>query len=992
MAPAGCPSLGCGAVKRFVILAPPSYTDRVGKEAPLIGRDAALTELVGRGERAAGGEGGLVLLAGEAGVGKTRLALAALERLGMPVLVGAGAEGGTAPYGPVLDVLRAFRRVDPGGLDDLGRSREHLALLLPELGESGADADRFAIAAAVRAAFAALGRAEAVAVLLDDLQWADEATLDLLPALAETASEAALLAVGAYRSDELPRGHPLRRARTALRRARRLDELPVEPLGAGETAELAAAVLGNPLSQPLAAAIWDRTQGVPFFVEEIAAALAASGRLAAADDGLRLRDQEAVPLPDTVRDAVLARLDGIGPETRAGLEVAAALGTMFELDLVDALAGRARIEEAVARGLIVEQPNGRAAFRHALAREAIYAETPWSRRRQLHGELATVLAARGVPAETIAAHALAAGQPEVARPLLLEAAESYCAVHAYRDAARLVRHALELWPASDDEPQRGAALARLGRCLHLSGNAPEAVAVWREVVELRLRAGDASETAEAQRELANVLDLRGRTADALAAHAAAATGFLATGRGRDAARERLAVAINLHVLGSHADAAVEYREVQALAAACGDEELRITALALEGVEHARLGRVEQGLALARKALELALSGGYAEAGAEAYWSNAAILVAAGDYVRARATLEDAVDFCGQTGEEGMRRFCTSCLSYVLWRTGAWDRAVELAQAVRAEEADDPFAQAYAAITWGSVEVARGHARRARPLLAAAGAYLASVGGPPGLTASLELALARLDLLCGDADAAADRCRRTLGEAESGPPDTRHTALLRWASALFAARGLDRETRACASVLGGVAAAYPHPEARAASAAALGEVALRDGDDAAAASYLRHAVQLLGELELPFEEAQVQLRGAAACSAAGDRDEAVERVVAAYRIGRRLGAQPLAAEAARSLEALGESIDTRLGRLAAAHARGGGLTRRELEVVRQVAVGRTNREIAESLHLSPRTVEMHVRNALSKLECRTRTEATSRAIALGLIDPMAPVSA
>ena len=980
-------------MKRFVILAPPSYTDRVGKEAPLIGRDAALTELVARGERAAGGEGGLVLLAGEAGVGKTRLAFAALERLGMPVLVGGGAEGGTAPYGPLLDVLRAFRRLDPGRLDDLGRSREHLALLLPELGETGSDADRFAIAAAVRAAFAALGRAEALAVLLDDLQWADEATLDLLPALAETASEAALLAIGAYRSDELPRDHPLRRARTALRRARRLDELPVEPLGAAETAELTAAVLGSPLSQPLAAAIWDRTQGVPFFVEEIAAALAASGRLAAGDDGLRLRHQESVPLPDTVRDAVLARLDGIRPETRAGLELAAALGTVFELDLVDALAGRAGIEEARARGLIVEHSNGRAAFRHALAREAIYAETPWSRRRQLHGELATVLAARGVPAETIAAHALAAGQPEVARPLLLEAAESYCAVHAYRDAARLVRHALELWPASYDEPQRVAALARLGRCLHLSGNVRESVAVWREVVERRRRAGDATGTAEAQRELANVLELRGRTADALAAHAAAAAGFLATGRERDAARERLAVAGDLHVMGSHADAAAEHREVQRLAAACGDEELRIRSLALEGAEHARLGRVEQGLALAAEALALALSGGYPEAGADAYWSNAAILLAAGDYVAARATLEDAVDFCAQTGEEGMRRFCTSCLSYVLWRTGEWDRAVELAQVVRAEEADDPFAHAYAAITWGSVEVARGHVRRARPLLAAASAYSSRVGSlPPGLTASLELAVARLDLLCGNADAASDRCRRALADAEAGPPDTRDTALLRWASALFAARGLDQQTRACASVLGRVAAAYPHSEARAAAAAALGEVALRDGDEAAAASYFGHAVQLLGEVELPLEEAQVQLRAAAACSAAGDRDQAVDRLVAAYRIARRLGAQPLAAEAADSLEALGERVDTRLGRLAAAHVRVGGLTRRELEVVRHVAVGRTNREIAESLHLSPRTVEMHVRNALSKLECRTRTEASSRAIALGLIDPMAPVSA
>ena len=971
---------------RAYIVAPQSYTYSMATEAPFVGRDAALSDLVERGRRAAAGEGGLVLLAGEAGVGKTRLAAAALERLGMPVLAGAGAEGGTAPYSPLVHVLRAFMRLRPGGLDDLGLHRDHLALLLPELGDAGADGDRFAVAAALGAAFARLGRAEPVAVLFDDLQWADDATLDALPALAATAVEARLLMVGAYRSDDVPRGHALRRARTTLRRARRLDELTVEPLDATETAELAAAVLDAPLSQALAAAIWDRTQGVPFFVEEVAAALKASDRVVAADGGLQLRDQEKVPLPDTVRDAVLARVDGLAPETRAALEVAAAMGTLFELDVIDTLGEGAGVEPAVARGLIVEQPNGRAAFRHALAREAIYAETPWWRRRHLHGAIATILAARGAPPETVASHALAAGRPEVARLLLLDASESYCAVHASRDAARVIRRALELWPGSDDEPRRIDALARLGRCLELSGNAAEAVAVWREVVDLRTRAGQAGEAAEAHRELAKVLDLLGRPSDALAAHAAAAEGFLASGRDSDATRERFAVAFNLHELGAHADAAGTLREVQALAASIEDEELRLTALAFEGVEHARLGKVEEGLALAREALALALTGGYAEAGGEAYWSNAAILLAAGDYAGARTTLEQAVDFCAQTGEEGIRRFCASCLSYVLWRTGAWDRAVEIAQGVRTDDAEDAFTRAYASVTLGSVEVARGHVRRARPLLASAGAYLAQAGLPPGLAVSLELARARLEILHGDADAATERCRRAVADAESGPPDTRHTPLLRWASALFADRGLGREARACAAALGAIAGSYPHPESRAAAAAALGEVALLDGDAAGAASYFGHAVDLVRELELPFEEAQVQLRAAAASSSAGDRDAAVDRLVAAYRVARRLGAQPLAGQAARALEELGERVDERLGRIAAAQKRVGGLTRRELEVVRHVAVGRTNREIAEALHLSPRTVDMHVRNALSKLECRTRTEASSRAIALGLIDP------
>lgn len=960
----------------------------MGREAPLVGREPSLADLVEHGQQAIAGKGALVLLAGEAGVGKTRLASEALERLSLPVLAAAGAEAGAPPYGPLIEVLRAFLRLHPAGVDALGGHRAHLAQLLPELGDAVPESDRLAVAAAITAAFSAVAEAGPVTVFLDDLQWADDATLDALPALAEVAGRTTLLVLGAYRNDELPRGHALRRARSALRRARRLQELTVEPLEPVETAELAAAIIKEPLSPALAAALWDRTQGVAFFVEELAGALVASGRLIPAADGLRLREEETVPLPETVRDAVCARLDGAPAETRAALEVAATLGTVFELDVVDALGGRAGVEDALAGRLLVERDGGLAAFRHALAREAVYAEMTFLRRRDLHRQVADVLEARAAPPETVARHLVAAGRNEDAVPLLLEAGTAYCAIHAHRDAARVIRRALELWPGGDDDARRIDALAQLARCLHLSGNPAEAATVWREVVDLRTAAKDAGAIAEAQRELAHVLDLLGRLSDSVVAHAAAAAAFLEAGRGQEAVRERLTVAQFLRLLGSPAESAAAIREVQALAAEVGSEEVRLIALAEEGFAQGALGNHEQALALAGEALAAALAGGYSDAAAEAYRINAAILLALGDYAGARTTLEDAVDYCGRTGDEGMRRFCTACLSYVLSRTGAWDRAVELARAVRSDEAEGAITQAYAAVAWGSIEEARGHARRARPLLAGAAAQAAQFGLPPGIAAKLEFALARLDVLCGDDDAAAERCRRVLAECETrGKAYAQDTPLLRWASALFARRGEDREVRTCASLLAGTATRIPRPEHRAAAAAALGEVALVEGDPSSAASYFSHALELLGEIELPRERAEVELRAARALTAADERDAAVERLVSAYRTARRLGARPLAAEAAGALEELGERVDERLGRVAAAQARPGGLSRRELEVLRLVAVGRTNREIAQMLYLSPRTVDMHVRNALSKLDCRTRTEASSRAIALGLIAPL-----
>jgi DNA-binding NarL/FixJ family response regulator len=131
-------------------------------------------------------------------------------------------------------------------------------------------------------------------------------------------------------------------------------------------------------------------------------------------------------------------------------------------------------------------------------------------------------------------------------------------------------------------------------------------------------------------------------------------------------------------------------------------------------------------------------------------------------------------------------------------------------------------------------------------------------------------------------------------------------------------------------------------------------------------------------------AQTSLRAGVAFAAAGERRAAVERLGDAYRIARRLRAAPLAGRAATELEALGERADKRLGRRAAAREGGPGLTRRELEVMRLVAAGRTNREIARDLFLSTRTVDMHVRNALSKLRARSRTEAARKASDLGLL--------
>jgi ATP/maltotriose-dependent transcriptional regulator MalT len=253
-----------------------------------------------------------------------------------------------------------------------------------------------------------------------------------------------------------------------------------------------------------------------------------------------------------------------------------------------------------------------------------------------------------------------------------------------------------------------------------------------------------------------------------------------------------------------------------------------------------------------------------------------------------------------------------------------------------------------------------------------------------MTVDSTAALARVAAAEGDVEEAGRHCRSLLARwAES---DDHHYAIagLRWASSFFAGEGSVECSHECADALSRIASRTGQPDALAALACAIGETALIDGDAATATAQMGRAAELHRELDMPFERAQVELRAGIAAGATGDRELALDHVGGAYRIARKLGARPLAAEAAREVAALGESVSRRLGVRAAADADGAGLSRRELEVVRLLSSGRTNRDIAEELVLSRRTVDMHVRNILRKLDCRSRMEAVTRAGEIGLL--------
>src|SRR5581483_9600563 len=422
-----------------------------------VGRRPELSRLEAAVTTATSGRGALVLISGEAGVGKTSLAEHVLSKSGVRFLRGAALPSGS-PYGPVTAALRHYLRLVPGGLAGCGPLRDQLAVLLPELGPPGPVADRATMFEAIRCALVTVAAAGPGAILLDDLHWSDEATLDLLAALAQPICDVPLLLVGTYRSDELPRAHPLRRLRHDLRRDRCLEEIELEPLTAPEVTELVTMLLGDTPAPRLASLLYDRTGGAPFFVEELVLALRDAGRLIPGPSGLTLALDEQVPLPRTVRDAVLVRTAPLSERARAAAEAAAVAGHRFDLAVAAALGVADGLGELIAGGLVVEEGNGWAAFRHPLARDAIYDDIPWLRRRQLHRELAELLGREEADPGEIAAHWLAARDPARALDALLEAIDRRAAVHAYRDAARLGRQALDLWPEGERGTERIAAL------------------------------------------------------------------------------------------------------------------------------------------------------------------------------------------------------------------------------------------------------------------------------------------------------------------------------------------------------------------------------------------------------------------------------------------------------------------------------------------------------------------------------------------------------
>ena len=441
---------------------------------PVEGRERELASALEVLQRAAAGDGGALLVTGSLGIGKTRIVeavLAEAEELGFHTLRGAAhEEEGRTPYAPLveaLDPLAARRPELAGALTDSAQAA--LARLLPSV-RSPADAvegpvDRHRVFSAVAQLLMQAAAERGVALVIDDLNAADEATLALMHYLARSATGERMLVVAGMRDEALPKAPAL--VRSGLVERGDAVEVALGPLDRGALAAVAQRAAGRPLRPDAVGAIERSAAGNPFFAEQLAASVDASGE---------------VTVPPRLREVVARRLERLEPIGEPLLAALAVIDDGFTGAELTALAGTDEIDEPLGEAEeagVLEHARGRYHFRHALVREELAARLPEETLRRTHADAAALLATDGAPPERVAHHLLRADRARDAVPLLTEAAEWATGVGAYRDGAEWAELALE----HADEQQRPALLALRAQLLHGAGEVG-ADAAYAEAIEV----------------------------------------------------------------------------------------------------------------------------------------------------------------------------------------------------------------------------------------------------------------------------------------------------------------------------------------------------------------------------------------------------------------------------------------------------------------------------------------------------------------------------
>ncbi|MGZ4195199.1 MAG: helix-turn-helix transcriptional regulator [Solirubrobacteraceae bacterium] len=984
----------------------------------LVGRQPELELLVSSLERAVAGEQATVLVGGEAGVGKSRLVHDLIEQArqsGTRALVGGCVEldGGGIPFAPLVDMVRALAAELPAAELDavLGSAREEIARLVPELdvasgAPTGADSGPSRVLELILGMIGRLAAAAPLMLVFEDVQWADTSTLDLLALLVARSSDRRLLLLLTVRSDELYRAHPFRRTAARWEQQRLVERLELERLGSQDVAAQIEAIVGERPDGDLIEFIAERSEGIPLFVEEL---------LRAVRDGRVDHDY----LPPSLRDVLLARAELLSTSAQHLLRVVSAggrwvpdglLATVAELPSPELNAG---LREAVEQQLLVVDATGRGfGFRHELARAAIHDDLLPGERAQLHEAYAEAiedkaeLAGSDLDASSMLAyHWLAAHDLPRALPASVRAGRAAAAAFAPAAAQRHYELALELWLQVPDAEQRAGIdhaqlLEAAASSAARAGPVDRALALVDQALGEVGHDGDPEHRARLLVRRADLLVDLGRDEEGLTV-LEEAVGLLPSDSPS---------LVSAQVLGTYARSLTRVDQIQrgnelaqraleaAQAVGATEEKLEAQLMLAQSMVYA--GEVDGGLSLLRETEHEATSAGFRWIATRSYIGVSDLQMMLGRYDEAIQSADQGIGVAEQAGlGRTAGAFMRGNKAEALFRSGRWDEA--LVASTPGSEASGVFAGTLFLLR-AELFAANGQREQAELDLREARRHLRTSSAAQ-FALPLELIDAELARAGGDLDRAYEIVTRALAREDTGEEQRYRWPVISLAARIEAERAIasgDPGERPADEPLNRIGALLAEAEQMPATTAAdRGHRALVRAEHAralneGAADAWADAVSSVREMNEPLPLAYALLRHAEALVAARDTVAATADASEALDLARAMGAEPLREE----IEAL-----MRRARLRTVEAEtpapedGGavpdefeqlGLTAREAEVLRLVADGLSNSQIAEQLFISRKTASVHVSNILAKLGVSTRVEAAALAHRRGLVQASA----
>ena len=749
-----------------------------------VGRAAELAVFDRLLERAATGSGSALLVAGEAGIGKSRFVAEVEARaVRTDALVLAGecielAEGELA-FAPIVSALRPV--IDgPGGMAALeGPLRSTLAALWPSLGEA-VTSSREQLFEAVYRVLARQAANRPVVLIVEDLHWVDRSSRDLLAFLVRTARRDRLLAVATYRSDELHRRHPLRPFLAELERSGRAERLDLEPLGRAELTDQLAAIAGETPPGELVDDIVARSEGNPFFAEELLARVGADG---------------GAELPRSLSEALLLRIERLSPATQQTLRTAAVIGRSADdrlLGQVSSLdeAGLAEaLREATENHVLVPVGHGMAhAFRHALLREAMYDDALPGERLRLHGAIAEALSANPELATTGAAaelayHWYAAGDLSAALKASVEAATEAERMYAYEESTRHVDRALSLWDRVGDPEllagcDRFDLLVRGTQIAELAGDARRALLLGEEARRAVDERVAPLRAANAEMRIGRALWTAGRGDDAIE-HLAAARQLVPQDPPSIARAEALAAEGRmLMLLGRFSDARDRLEEALTMGTALDCAPVEASALNSLAIVYCAAGEYGQAIESGRRGLRIALDFDLSDEVMRAHVNTSQAMDDSG---RIQEALRLGLDGIETARRLGLDRHSGDQLrvqaGWRLARMGRFSQAERVVEPAR-EAATTPFSVAATKSISGHLAAERGRFEPAERLLDEAWLLMQRTGGFQLIGPTIAWTVS-MHLWRGQIDQARERVEDGLSRIAANEPDLIYNAELYW---------------------------------------------------------------------------------------------------------------------------------------------------------------------------------------------------------------------